>query len=584
MLHHKLSQGFNTWQGRIAAVKQMSAIMQRVLRRWSFHTLSRVWDLWNDYVLQSHQAREAEKYEVEKRLSEKAIELANMTIKSCGHQHSVTTIEDLREHVQALEQQLEEASAREERLLVDNEVLLVDCKVLAAKLDFQQGLCNDEKLKSSESAVSAMSASAVSVRQLMDNLRMITLNLDRDFDAWKLADAHSLADTVAKAAGVADGHVKILDCQRGSVIVSTVIMAPDWSAVSAKLKILLMDKSGPFKDMGLVGVAGLMGGVVGKPPMPAAAAAAAREEEYDSEMLTKCTPHAHQAAAGEAVSQHDRDDRKKEEHVTRLRRTRRGMPKLKAFNAWHHVHNVIMHFKRVLRRMHKMQLASAFARFYEIVNRLKRQEYGLGKCRSVWLNRRSTHAFQRWQAVHQHSRRIQYVVSQAVRRIYWHTYERYYDHWRRLALDLKAARGRVVRHLRLSIHRQLKATFFTWAATSMEMIQVKTAALRQQRESQDTERRLHTTAMKIFHRGLCRLLHFAFLRWHKVAVQIRKFLAAGLKIARRGQQAARGRMLKRWVAAANIQQQARRRWRSLLAMRSLLALQVHMFLLVRARS
>jgi hypothetical protein len=580
MLHYKLSQGFNTWQGRIAAVKQMSAIMQRVLRRWSFRTLTRVWDLWNAYVLQSHHAREAENYEVEKRLSEEAIELANMTIKSCSHQPSVTTIEDLREHVKALEQQLEEASAREERLLVNNEVLLVDYKVLAAKLDFQQGLCNDEKLKSSESAASAMAASAVSVRQLMDNLRMITLNVDRDFDAWKPADAHSLADTLAKAAGVADDHVKILDCQRGSVIASTVIMAPDWSAVSAKLKILLMDKSGPFKDMGIVGVAGLMGGVVGKPPMPAAAAAAASEEEYEWEMLTNCTPHAHQAAAGKAVAQHDRDDPKKEEHFTRLLRTGRGMPKLKAFNAWHHVHNLMMHFKRVLRRMHKIQLASAFARFFEIVDRLKRHEYGLGKCRSLWLNRRSTHAFQKWQAVHQHSRRIQYVVSQAVRRIYWHTYERYYDHWRELALHLKAARGRMVRHLRLSIHRQLKATFFTWAATSMEMIQVKTTVLRQQRNSQDKERRLHKTAMRIFLRGLCRLLHFAFLRWHQVTVEIRKFLAAGRKIVVRGQQAARGRMLKRWVVAANVQQQARRRWRSLLAMRSLVALQVHAYVLV----
>jgi hypothetical protein len=43
---------------------------------------------------------------------------------------------------------------------------------------------------------------------------MITLNLDRDFDAWKPEDARSLADTVAESAGVAKEHVKILDCQR----------------------------------------------------------------------------------------------------------------------------------------------------------------------------------------------------------------------------------------------------------------------------------------------------------------------------------------------------------------------------------
>jgi hypothetical protein len=287
-----------------------------------------------------------------------------------------------------------------------------------------------------------------------------------------------------------------------------------------------------------------------------------------------------QQARREAVAQHDRDDQKKEENVTRLLCKGRGMPKLKAFNAWHHLHNLMMHFKRILRRMHNVQLASALTRFYEIVARLKRHKYDLEKCHSVWLNRSSTHAFQKWQTVHQHSRKIHYFVSQAARRIYWHTYERYYDHWRESAMHLKAARGRMVRHLRLSIHRQLKAAVFTWAANIMQMIRVKMTVLRQQQEFQDKERRLHTIAMKIFHRGLCRLLHFAFLRWHAVTVETRKFLAAGRKIVMRGQQAARGKMLKRWVAAVNVQQQARRRWHSLLAMRSLVALQVHTYVLV----
>jgi len=109
----------------------------------------------------------------------------------------------------------------------------------------------------------------------IDNLRMITLNLDRDFDAWKPVDAQSLAEIVAKSAGVAKEHVKILDCQRGSVIASTVIMASDWSTASANLKTWLVDESGPLKDMGVVGCVGLPGGVVGKAPMPAAAAGAA---------------------------------------------------------------------------------------------------------------------------------------------------------------------------------------------------------------------------------------------------------------------------------------------------------------------
>ena len=61
--------------------------------------------------------------------------------------------------------------------------------------------------------------------------------------------------------------------QRGSVIASTVIMARDWSAVCANLETSLLDQAGPLLDMGVVGCAGLLRGVVGKPPQPAAAAA-----------------------------------------------------------------------------------------------------------------------------------------------------------------------------------------------------------------------------------------------------------------------------------------------------------------------
>ena len=88
-------------------------------------------------------------------------------------------------------------------------------------------------------------------------------------------DAQSLANTVARTAGVAKEHVKILDCQRGSVIALTVILATDWSAASTQLQASLMHESGPFKDMGVVGCVGLPGGVVGKAPMPATAAGAA---------------------------------------------------------------------------------------------------------------------------------------------------------------------------------------------------------------------------------------------------------------------------------------------------------------------
>jgi hypothetical protein len=157
-----------------------------------------------------------------------------------------------------------------------------------------QALASNQKLqevlKKAESAASEMVASAVSVEQVMDNLRMITLNLDRDFDTWKQEDAKSLADTVARSLGIAKEHVKILDCQRGSVITSTVIMAPDWRAASAQLKTLLMDESGPFKDMGVVGCAGLPGGVVGKPPLPAAAAAASAAPTARVEATAKVNP------------------------------------------------------------------------------------------------------------------------------------------------------------------------------------------------------------------------------------------------------------------------------------------------------
>jgi hypothetical protein len=34
----------------------------------------------------------------------------------------------------------------------------------------------------------------------MDNLRIITLNLDRNFDTWKPGDAESFADTLARSA------------------------------------------------------------------------------------------------------------------------------------------------------------------------------------------------------------------------------------------------------------------------------------------------------------------------------------------------------------------------------------------------
>jgi len=449
---------------------------------------------------------------------------------------------------------------------------------------------------------------------------------------------------------------------------------------------------------------------------------------------------AHQRLEAQLSEHVDRQLRKKEEHITRLLRKWRERPKLKAWNAWCHMHNVMNQCKRALRRMRNIRLASAFETLHEAVDRLKRlhgavsraivvwqrpavewcfelwvglvddvrteaqnaahelarsriesafvgqaeettqlrdqvatllknqqesrnkliqrvltrmthlrlatafdhfheeadqrrrrrqiitrclgrwrapllewgwehwlvcvadsrraaaeaagnlevqksseqrkAEYCLAKCLSLWLNRCYTRAFHTWLAVCQHSRRIRFLGSRAVRRIFWHTSARCFDHWLDVALNLKATRGRMMRYLRLWIHRQLKSAFFTWAENAMELIEARVTVLRQQQEYQKDERRLDATAVKIVHRGLCRLLHFALLRWYQETVEISKFIGAARKIVQRWQQASRREMLKRWVAGADVQQKCRRRWRGLVAMRSLLALQVRVVVAV----
>jgi hypothetical protein len=91
MLHYKLSLGFFTWQSRVADMKRMSAIMQGVLRRWMFRTLSLAWDLWNEFVAQVQQEREAEYSEVEKRISHHRSQTAIGIV----HEHFQTAIKNL---------------------------------------------------------------------------------------------------------------------------------------------------------------------------------------------------------------------------------------------------------------------------------------------------------------------------------------------------------------------------------------------------------------------------------------------------------------------------------------------------------
>ena len=93
---------------------------------------------------------------------------------------------------------------------------------------------------------------------------MLTIVLDRDFDEWGNADSESLANILAESAGVSKKKIKILELQRGSVVVSTVIIAHDWGVVSAKLEAVLQDDRSPLKAMGVVVVSGLSGGTVGK--------------------------------------------------------------------------------------------------------------------------------------------------------------------------------------------------------------------------------------------------------------------------------------------------------------------------------
>jgi len=58
-----------------------------------------------------------------------------------------------------------------------------------------------EELQKAKSSATLIAASAVSVEQVMANLRMITLNLDRDFDAWKAPLLKSPLYTIANKLG-----------------------------------------------------------------------------------------------------------------------------------------------------------------------------------------------------------------------------------------------------------------------------------------------------------------------------------------------------------------------------------------------
>ena len=86
----------------------------------------------------------------------------------------------------------------------------------------------------------------------LDNFKLLTVELDRDYDAWDHSDSQMLESNLAESADLARGNVKVLELQNGSVIASTIVIAKDWSTVSSKLEASIKDDSGSLKSMGVV--------------------------------------------------------------------------------------------------------------------------------------------------------------------------------------------------------------------------------------------------------------------------------------------------------------------------------------------
>jgi hypothetical protein len=118
----------------------------------------------------------------------------------------------------------------------------------------------------------------------LDNIKLLTVELDRDYDAWDHSDSQMLESNLAESADLARQDVKVLELQNGSVIASTIVIAKDWSAVSSKLEASIKDDSGSLKAMGVVGCAGLMGGIIGKTPQ-----CACMKELKELKILNTCT-------------------------------------------------------------------------------------------------------------------------------------------------------------------------------------------------------------------------------------------------------------------------------------------------------
>ena len=98
---------------------------------------------------------------------------------------------------------------------------------------------------------------AAATKAVMDNLHMLTLTLERDFEDWRDDDSNTLAKIVSESSGLPQENVKILGSQRGSVIAYAVILTSDWSSVYSKVEAAICDQAGPLTEIGVVGSAEL---------------------------------------------------------------------------------------------------------------------------------------------------------------------------------------------------------------------------------------------------------------------------------------------------------------------------------------
>jgi hypothetical protein len=353
-----------------------------------------------------------------------------------------------------------------------------------------------------------------SVKKLMDNLRMITLSLDRDFDAWKPEDSQSLADTVAESAGVAKEHVKILDCQRGSVIASTVILAPDWVAVAEKLKTSLMDESGSLKDMGVVGCAGLIGGVVGKPPQTLADVAASVVPSGSRVKLGASAPGGAARGSVAADCLVEKNTRLVERVVARW--TRRDVSA--TLNAWKasvsNHRRVSMLGARIVGHWTHLQLSQAYETWHDHAHALALSRDRLRRITVSWWVREMSVAFFSWQDNASRRQRAVRICTRVVKHLLHRCCVAGFQGWRAHALEQKRME-QVCKHIvQKMLNHSLDVAMMTW----------KDHACKQQRAT--------TVCARVVSHWLHRCTANAFESWHLHAKEQRRMEDLCSKIVR----------------------------------------------------